>query len=103
MNPEAWSLVDAQCTTTSSVIESSLQKGSKVKLIFTMHDNDSETQSTESLWVEILLVQEGKLLGQLEDDPKQIKCLQRGELIEFEERHIAEFDYVDLFSPNIKV
>lgn len=55
------------------------------------------------MWVEILMVQGDKLLGQLEDDPKLILDLKRGELIEFEERHIAESDYIDLFNSTIKV
>ena len=98
-----WVLHDAQNAGASTLKESSLQKGSKAKLMFVAAGDTTETQSSESLWVEILLVQEGKLLGQLEDDPKIIKNLQRGELIEFEERHIVESEYIDLFAPNIKV
>ncbi len=80
-----------------------LQKGSKAKLIFAANQVDSKNSHRELLWVEILMVQGDKLLGQLEDDPKLIADLKRGELIEFEECHIAESDYVDLFNSTIKV
>ena len=66
-----------------------LEKGSKVKLIFCA-DDDADISHTEYLWVEILLVQDDKYLGQLQDQPKKIKDLSTGELIEFDERHIYE-------------
>ena len=69
-----------------------LEKGNKAKLIFKFKSDDPEFQNTEQLWVEILLVQNNKLLGQLEDDPKYIKDLKCGEIIEFEERHIIDTD-----------
>ena len=80
-----------------------LEKGSKVKLIFQADNNNSDEQYTELLWVELLLVQEEKYLGQLEDDPKKIKHLARGELIEFETRHVFESEYIDPFDSSIKV
>ena len=80
-----------------------LEKGSKVRLIFHTPDNDSEKQLTELLWVEILLVQGEKYLGQLEDDPKIISKLIRGEMIDFENRHIYESEYIDPFDSSIKV
>ena len=80
-----------------------LEKGSKVKLIFTADDTNSDVRHTEYLWVEILLVQDDKYLGQLQDRPKQINGLSIGELIEFEERHIYESEYIDPFDPSIKV
>ena len=69
-----------------------LEKGNKAKLIFNFKSDDSEIQRTEQLWVEILLVQNNKFLGQLEDDPKYIKDLKCGEIIEFEECHIIDTD-----------
>ena len=70
-----------------------LEKGHKVKLIFNFVSDVPETPSSEQLWVEILLVQNNKLLlGQLEDDPKYIQDLKRGEIIEFEEGHIIDTD-----------
>ncbi len=69
-----------------------LEKGHKVKLIFNFKSDDPEIPSTEQLWVEILLVQYNKLLGQLEDNPKYIQDLKCGEIIEFEERHIIDTD-----------
>ena len=69
-----------------------LEKGHKVKLTFKINNGASNTQSSEQLWVELLLVQDNKFLGQLEDDPKLIKDLMRGEIIEFEEFHIVETD-----------
>ena len=80
-----------------------IQKGSKVKLVFTSKTNNDQQLLQEPLWVEILLVQDGKLLGQLEDDPQEITQLARGELVEFEEKHILESEYVDIFSPTIKL
>lgn len=79
----------------------SLEKGSKVKLNF--NTIESGEQKSELLWVEILLVQENKYLGQLEDDPKIITSLVRGEMVDFEEQHIYESEYIDPFDPNIKV
>ena len=70
-----------------------LEKGHKAKLVFNFKSEEANTIASEQLWVEILLVQDTKkLLGQLEDDPENIKDLQRGEIIEFEERHIIETD-----------
>ncbi|MFK8026893.1 MAG: DUF2314 domain-containing protein [Gammaproteobacteria bacterium] len=80
-----------------------LEKGSKVKLIFESINDDVGAQSIELLWVEILLVQNDKYLGQLEDDPTHINKLQRGELIEFEDCHVFESEYVDPFNSSIKV
>lgn len=80
-----------------------LEKGSKVKLAFIPFDADLDTQHTELLWVEILLVQDEKYLGQLADEPNRIKCLARGELIEFETRHIIGSEYIDPFNSSIKV
>ena len=80
-----------------------LEKGSKVKLLFCVGNSKPEIQQTEYLLVEILLVQEDKYLGQLQDEPKIIKDLSIGELIEFEEQHIHETDYIDPFDPDIKV
>jgi uncharacterized protein YegJ (DUF2314 family) len=69
-----------------------LEKGHKAKLIFNLKSDDPKTPSAEQLWVEILLVQDNKFLGQLEDDPKHIQDLKRGEIIEFEEQHIIDID-----------
>ena len=69
-----------------------LEKGHKVKLIFNYKSDDPHIPSSEQLWVELLLVQENKLLGQLEDEPTYIQDLHSGEIIEFEERHILETD-----------
>ena len=69
-----------------------IEKGNKAKLIFNFKSDDPEVPSAEQLWVEILLVQNNKLLGQLEDDPKYIQDLKCGEIIEFEERHIIDTD-----------
>jgi uncharacterized protein YegJ (DUF2314 family) len=70
-----------------------LEKGHKAKLIFSFKSDDPKVPNTEQLWVEILLVQNSNnLLGQLEDDPKYIQDLKRGEIIEFEERHIIDTD-----------
>ena len=80
-----------------------LEKGSKVKLIFCADDDNSDIPHTEYLWVEILLVQDDKYLGQLQDQPKQINNLSMGELIEFDEQHIYESEYIDPFGPSIKV
>ena len=70
----------------------SLEKGNKAKLKFSFKSDDPEIPSTEKLWVEILLVQNNKFLGQLEDAPKYIQDLKCGEIIEFEERHIIDTD-----------
>ena len=69
-----------------------LKKGHKVKLIFNIKGDNPEIPSTEQLWVEILLVQDNKFLGQLEDNPIHIQDLKCGEIIEFEERHIIDTD-----------
>ena len=69
-----------------------LEKGHKAKLSFSFASDAPEFPSEEQLWVEILLVDRDKLLGQLEDDPKYIQDLKRGEIIEFEERHIIDTD-----------
>jgi uncharacterized protein YegJ (DUF2314 family) len=67
-----------------------LEKGHKAKLIFNFKNEDPGNPSSEQLWVEILLVQKDRLLGQLEDDPKYIQDLKCGEIIEFEECHILD-------------
>ena len=75
-----------------------LEKGNKAKLIFKVKNVDSETPNTEQLWVEILLVQNDKFLGQLDDEPKFIQDLKCGEPIEFEECHIIATDLEDEMS-----
>lgn len=98
----SWSLDDAQkivdefprkySKPSKQAIEP-LEKGSKAKLIFSFKSDNPEIPNVEQLWVEILLVQhDGKLLGQLEDNPKYIQDLKCGEIIEFEERHIIDTD-----------
>ena len=69
-----------------------LEKGHKAKLSFKFNNDEPGIPSSEHLWIEILMVDRDKLLGQLEDDPKYIQDLQRGEIIEFEERHIIDTD-----------
>jgi len=87
----------------SHAIDDSIEKGSKVRLIFNSYDIDSKEQVTELLWVEILLVQDNKYLGQLEDDPKIITNLLRGQIVDFEKRHIYESEYIDPFDSSIKI
>ncbi len=67
-----------------------LEKGNKAKLIFNFNNDDPQAPNEEQLWVEILLVQSDKFLGQLEGNPKYIQDLKCGEIIEFEERHIID-------------
>lgn len=98
---KSWYLEDARrlaeeqpnsFTKLSKEVLEPLEKGHKVKLIFNYESNEPKNPSSEQLWVELLLVQESKLLGQLEDEPKYIQDLHCGEIIEFEERHILETD-----------
>lgn len=101
MKDKSWSLGDAQklvdevphkfSKPSIEVIEP-LEKGHKVKLVFNFKSDNPEIPSAEQLWVEILLVQDNKFLGQLEDSPKHIQDLKCGEIIEFEERHIIDTD-----------
>ena len=107
-----WKLVDRQdfkekdaavVDNYSESVTKKIEKGSKVKLIFNTFETDSGVQQTELLWVEILLVQGEKYLGQLEEDPKQINDLEKGEMIEFETRHIVESEYIDPFDSTIKI
>lgn len=99
---KSWTLEDAQALAdklpkkftkpTKDALEP-LEGGHKAKLIFKFTSDDPQAPDTEHLWVEILLIEDSKkLLGQLEDDPKFIRDLQRGEIIEFEERHIIDTD-----------
>ena len=70
-----------------------LEGGHKAKLVFKFSSDNPQAPNTEHLWVEILLVEDRKkLLGQLEDDPKFIRDLKRGDISEFEERHIIDPD-----------
>lgn len=101
MKDKSWSLGDAQklvdevphkFTKPSTEVIEPLEKGHKAKLIFKFVSDDPEFPSSEQLWVEILLVQNNKLLGQLEDDPIYIQDLKCGEIIEFEECHIIDTD-----------
>ena len=101
MKHKSWKLEEAQklanefpnkFTKPSKKAIEPLEKGHKAKLLFSFETDKHESPSSEQLWVEILLVQDGKLLGQLEDDPKYIQDLMRGEIIEFEEHHIVETD-----------
>jgi hypothetical protein len=94
---------DTDSTSGANIHAHDIEKGSKAKLIFTSHDPDSDTQHTEYLWVEILLVDGDKYLGQLHDQPKHINDLSAGEMIEFEEQHIYEYEYIDPFNSCVKV
>ena len=101
MKDKSWNIEDAQkhaqefpytfSKPSKEAIEP-LEKGNKAKLIFSFKSDDPENQTEEQLWVEILLVQNNKFLGQLEDDPKYIQDLKCGEIIEFEEHHIIDID-----------
>ncbi len=98
---KSWNLEDAQklvdevphkfSKPSKDVIEP-LEKGHKVKLMFNFKSDNPKISSNEQLWVEILLVQDNKFLGQLEDNPEHIQDLKCGEIIEFEERHIIDTD-----------
>lgn len=94
---------DSDSDSGANIYAHDIEKGSKAKLIFTTHDPDSDTQHTEYLWVEILLVDGDKYLGQLQDQPKHIKGLAAGEMIEFEEQHIYESEYIDPFNSSVKI
>ncbi len=109
MMKKNWMLIDAQDAIHKDIDDSAndatheLEKGSKVKLIFSNGVANEDHKNIEHLWVEILLVQDDKYLGQLQDDPKKIINLSKGELIEFETKHIYESEYIDPFGPRIKV
>ena len=99
MKDKSWNLEEARklveefpntFTKPSKEILEPIEKGNKVKLIFNFNSDDPDAPSTEQLWVEILLVQNNKLLGQLEDKPQYIQDLKCGEIIEFEECHIID-------------
>ena len=101
MKNKSWSLGDSQklaneipykFSKPSREIIEPLEKGHKVKLMFNFKSDNAEILSSEQLWVEILLVQKNKFLGQLEDNPKYIKDLKCGEILEFEECHIMDKD-----------
>ena len=105
-----WTLIKHQTnnaatdsTSINVLNEHDLEKGSKVKLIFNSHDTNTDTQHTEYLWVEIILVQGDMYLGQLLEKPNNINNLAMGDMIEFQEQHIFEYDYIDPFDPSIKV
>lgn len=101
MKDKSWNLVDAQVLAEenpnsfnkpSKEVISLLEKGNLTKLIFNFKSDDPEHPDSEQLWVEILLVQDNKFLGQLSSKPKFIQDLKYGEPIEFEEQHIIETD-----------
>lgn len=69
-----------------------IEKGHKVKLTFNFKSDTPKAPNNEQLWVDILLVQDNKFLGQLEDNPKYIQELKCGEIIEFEARNIIDTD-----------
>lgn len=99
---KSWDLDDAQnlveefphtFSKPSKEVLEPLEKGSKAKLNFIIKNDNPEAPNAEQLWVEILLVQNNdKLLGQLEDNPKYIQDLKCGDIIEFEERHVIDTD-----------
>ena len=101
MKDKSWSLEEAHklveefpdsFSKPSKEVLEPLEKGHKVKLIFNFKSDNPDDPSTEQLWAEILLVQNNKLLGQLEDKPQYIQDLKCGEIIEFEECHIMDID-----------
>ena len=99
---KSWALEDAQTlvdklpkkfTKPSSDALKPLEGGHKAKLVFKFTNDNPKAPDSENLWVEILLVEDDKkLLGQLEDEPQFIQDLKRGDIIEFEERHIIDTD-----------
>lgn len=99
---KSWALEDAQTlvdklpktfTKPSDDVLKPLEGGHKAKLVFTFTSDNPQAPDSEQLWVEILLVEDDKkLLGQLEDEPQFIQDLRRGDIIEFEERHIIDTD-----------
>lgn len=80
-----------------------LEKGSKVLLGFHIDQSDDIKKQQEYLWVEILLVQDEKYLGQLENSSTIINDLKKGLLIEFESMHIFDSEYIDPFNSSIKI
>jgi len=101
---KSWSLIDADqlaikspdiiAAPSKEVIEP-LEKGSDAKLVFSIKNDDPSIPNVEQLWVELLLVQDNKYLGQIKDNPIYIKDLKRGEMIEFEDRHIIKANYIN--------
>jgi len=80
-----------------------LEKGSKILLGFHANQPADVNKHLEYLWVEILLVQDEKYLGQLEENSTIISDLKKGQLIEFETEHIFDTEYIDPFNSSIKI
>jgi hypothetical protein len=68
-----------------------LRAGNAVKLIFAFESENARAPRAERMWVRIERVEAGRYAGKLENDPRYIKDLKYGDLVEFEARHVIRW------------
>lgn len=67
-----------------------LKKGDSVKLIFPLKEKREDLPHSERMWVTIKSRIENNFIGKLENRPKYIKELEKGDIIEFKEYHVID-------------
>jgi hypothetical protein len=72
-----------------------LRAGNAVKLIFAFESENARAPRAERMWVRIERVEAGRYAGKLENDPRYIKDLKYGDIVEFEARHVIQMDIDD--------
>lgn len=68
--------------------------GELVKLIFVFKSHDSKAPRAERMWVEVESINpSGEFMGRLTNQPRYIKDLVPGDLVTFDQRHVANTEH----------
>jgi hypothetical protein len=63
--------------------------GDLVKIIFKVDKSINNRFKDERIWVRVVDIEEGKFMGQLEEDVSQIERLRKGDVVSFEANNIT--------------
>lgn len=101
----SWRLVDADAVARqhkytfykpSTDVLWKVKPGEVVKLIFEFESDEPGAPRAERMWVKVTEVQPGlRFKGELDNDPRHIKDLVPGDLVQFEGRHVINTEHDD--------
>jgi len=72
-----------------------LRPGNLVKLIFAFESDDFDAPRAERMWVQIDCINKDWFSGHLDNEPRHIKDLKPGNVVEFGARHVIQTSIAD--------